>query len=204
MSGGIHIDKILAMDCETSGINWNAGKSHSRDSVAIGQQCVSWGLIISDTATFKPIDEMYVEIKWNGKANWDVKAEKTHGLSREYLEEHGLDEEDAVVDIVEFIMQYIDIKKPIYCLGHNVATFDIPFMRDMLYRQGIKNIKFGHRCFDSFALSMGTVQEFDSNTLFERLGMKERGDHNALEDARNALDSYRLIHKAWNAMLKGK
>jgi len=202
MSAGTYIDKILAMDCETSGINWDAGKSHSMSTVATGQQAVSWGLVISDTETYKPIDELYVEIKWNGISHWDTKAQEVHGLSKEHLEEHGLAEEDALYDMIEFIMKHLNIKKPIYCLGHNVASFDIPFFKDLLFRHSIKGLKFGHRHFDTFALSMGTVKQYDSPTLFNKVGLSERTTHNALDDAKMALESYRRIHLAWTKMLE--
>ena len=202
MSSGTKIDKILAIDCETSGLNWESGKCERPHGVAHGYQAISWGMVISDTKTFKPIDELYVEIKWNGESKWDAKAEKIHGISKEYLEENGVDEEEAIVMIVEFIMKHMDIKKPIYCLGHNVVAFDIPFLKDLFFRNGLEGVKFGHRHFDTFALSMGTVKQHDSNTLFEKVGLPARKDHNALEDAKYALESYRRISKAWDQMLK--
>ena len=201
MASGIGIDRILVLDCETSGINWESAHSHCNPNVALGYQSVAWGMVITDPAHYKPIDELYVEIKWNGKSKWDMSAEKVHKLSKEHLEEHGLSEEDALYDIIEFIMKHIDIKKPIYCMGHNVMAFDIPFFRDLLCRHNIKGLKFGHRHFDSFALSMGTVQELDSESLFNRLGLPERKTHNALEDTKYTLEVYRRIHRAWTKML---
>ena len=202
MGAGIKIGRIVAMDCETSGINWKAGSSESKEGVANGYQAVQWGFVISDASNFKPIAELEVKIKWNGESAWDLKAENVHGMSKEYLEKHGLDEEEAVVDIIEFFMEHLDISKPIYVLGHNVGTFDLPFLKDMLLRHGVKNIKFGQRCFDTFSLSMGTVQQFDSDTLFDKVGYPPRDGHNALEDAKMALGSFRVINKAWKQMLK--
>ena len=131
-----------------------------------------------------------------------MKAEAVHGMSKEYLEKHGVDEEDAVMDILEFLMEHLDITKPIFVLGHNVGTFDLPFLKDLLYRHGVEKIKFGHRCFDTFSLSMGTIKEHDSNMLFKRLGFADRNDHNALDDAKMALASFRLLNKAWTQMLE--
>ena len=198
---GIKIHDIIAIDCETSGMNLNANRCLNQNSVAHGYQAVSWGIVITDTETFKVKDELYVLIKWNGKSQWNAKAESIHGLSKEYLEEHGMDEEDAVVEIMEFLMKHLDITAPLYCLGHNVVSFDIPFLKDLFTRYELSDIKFGHRHLDTFALSMGTVQEFDSDTLFKRVGLKDRGEHNALEDAKNALEVYRRLNKAWTQML---
>lgn len=203
MSSKGEIDKFVALDCETSGLNWAANKSGKNESVAKGYQAVSWGLVISDVKTYKPIDELYVEIKWNGKSHWDSGAEKIHGLSKEYLEEHGMDEEEeAAVEMVEFIMKHIDISNPIYLLGHNVAGFDLPFLKDLFYRYEFEGLKFGHRHFDTFSLSMGTVKQHNSNDLFKKLGLPIREDHNALEDAKYALEVFRRINVAWNKMLE--
>jgi hypothetical protein len=51
---------------------------------------------------------------------------------------------------------------------------------------------------------MGTVKQFDSPTLFNRLGLKDRKTHNSLEDALLSLEVYRRISIAWKQMLKGK
>ena len=204
MASGTHIDKILVMDCETSGLNWNGGKSAQKHDVSYGYQPVSWGMIITDTETYEPIDELYVEIKWNGEAKWDERAERIHGLSKEYLEEHGMEEEEALVEIIEFIMKHMDIKKPIYTMGHNVASFDLLVLKDMLKRYELSGLKFGFRHFDTFSLSMGTVKEHDSTKLFKKLGLPPRSTHNALEDARYSLEVYRRINKVWNKLLKTK
>lgn len=202
MPSGIKIGRIVAMDCETSGINWGAGHSEVNQSIAQGFQAVQWGFVISDTKDYKPIAELELKIKWNGESKWDMKAEAVHGMSKEYLEKHGVDEEEAVMDILEFFMEHLDITKPIFVLGHNAATFDLPFLKDLLYRHGVKKIKFAQRCFDSFSLSMGTIKEHDSNTLFKKIGYKDRDDHNALDDAKMALGAFRLLNKAWTQMLE--
>ncbi len=193
------MDRILAMDCETSGINWEASYSNSKKTTIDGYQPVSWGLIATDL-TYKPIAELYVEIKWNGVSKWDQKAESIHGLTKKYLDKNGVDEEDAVALIVEFLMEHFNLEKPIYCLGHNVSTFDLVVLKDMFARYDVPGIKFGHRHFDTFSLSMGTVKELDSNALFKRVGLPDRGSHNSLEDARHALETYRRISKLWKMM----
>ena len=200
--GSKEVTQILAIDCETSGLNWKSGHSDCNQTVADGYQAIEWGLIAADVETYKPTAAMQVLIKWNGESKWDPKAEAIHGKSKEYLEKHGVDEEEAVMQILEFLLENFDLKKPIFVLGHNVATFDLPFLKDLLYRWEVENIKFGHRAFDTFSASMATLKMHDSDALFKQLGFPDRGDHNALEDANNALKTFRMINKAWNQMLK--
>ena len=184
------INKFLAFDCETSGINFNSL------SVAEGYQMVSVGFIVVNADTFEAIEELYLEIKWNGIAEWSAKAESIHGLSKEYLEKHGKTESEAAEIIALFISKHFGIDTAISLLGHNVVNFDLVFLKEFLWRNGLP-FKFAHRHCETFALSMGTVKANDSNEIFEMVGLKKRGKHNALEDARGSLRFYQIISKMW-------
>lgn len=187
-------DKFLVIDCETSGLNFD----HSNPDITDGYQSVSWGLIVSDMKTMKPIDELYVEIKWDGESKWHWKAEKTHGLTKEYLDKHGLDQEEAAIEIAQFIGTHFDVNDTIICMGHNVARFDIPFLKKLLLKYDFP-YSFSHRCIDSSSLAVMTIGTFTSQAMFDELGI-ERGEvHNALEDARATLSACRIIRKLFQA-----
>ena len=81
-----YFSKLLVMDCETSGL---AFKNYDPSIEPDGReyQAVSWGLAVVDSTTFKVIDTLYVEIKYNGLAIWSERAEAVHQMSKEYLEE---------------------------------------------------------------------------------------------------------------------
>lgn len=192
MKGSPNFPLILAADCETSGLN-NATLDPSE-----GYQMVSLGLIVADTEYFKPIDEFYIEIQWNGESIWSPEAERIHGMSKKYLEKHGVPEETAVEEISLFIDKHFGMEKAISCLGQNVARFDVPFMRNLLHKYGVP-FKFAHRHVDTFSLSMPTVGAYSSDQLFEIMGFGQRATHNSLEDARMALKSVSIIRKMWKA-----
>jgi hypothetical protein len=141
-----YFDKFLAFDCETSGMAF--GDNPSKD-----YQIVSAGLIVADF-TFKPIEELYVEIQWNGHAKWDAKAESIHGMSKEYLLKNGIPEVEAVEKIGALMYDHFGMDSPISLLGHNVGTFDLPFLRKTLSNHDL-NFKFAHRHMDTFSLAMG-------------------------------------------------
>lgn len=183
------IHKILAMDCETTGLKFG-----SLDP-SIGYQSVSWGFAVADS-TFKEIDSLYVEIKWDGVSKWESRAEQVHGLSKQYLEENGLDKEDAAVIIAEFILKHFDIDDSIVCLGHNVRNFDLPFLIRLLEEFDIK-FKFAHRAIDTFSPGFILAGKTNSDEIFQYFGMPARHQHNALEDARQALRVCRNIRKLW-------
>lgn len=187
MSKGSHFNKFLAIDCETSGMSFG-------DDPSEGYQMVSIGLIVSDVKTYAEIETLYLEIKWNGTSGWNDYAQKIHGMSKEYLEENGVDEEEAAAEILELIMRHFDTTKGIVLMGHNVSNFDKPFLKSLLRKFDIE-LKFSHRAIDSFPLGLVAVKAFDSDELFENMGLPARKEHNALEDIRYTLKSVRLINK---------
>lgn len=187
-------DKFLAIDCETSGLNFD----HSNPDITDGYQSISWGMIVSDLKTMKPIDELYVEIQWDGVSKWHHKAERTHGLSREYLAKHGMTGEEAAITIAQFIATHFDVEDTIICMGHNVARFDIPFLKKLLLAHDFP-FSFSHRCIDSSALAVGTIGTFTSQELFDYLGIPRGDVHNALEDIRATLKACRMIRKMFLA-----
>ena len=186
-----HFSKLLVMDCETSGLN------NFSEDISEGYQSVSWGLIIVDAQTLKPIDELYLEIKWNKKDRWEIPAERVHGLNRQYLEENGLDEVDAATAIAEFLLEHFKIDDTITLVGQNVMRFDRAFFKKLLYKFGLK-FKFSHRCVDTFSLGFATIGAFNSDQMFEELGYPIRDKHNALEDAYLALKTLQDIRSVWN------
>lgn len=185
---------IFAIDCETSGMKFGALDPSE------GYQSISWGIVASNTETFKAIDSLYVEIKWDGVSGWSSKAESVHGLSKEHLEQNGMTKEEAAVKIVEFFMKHDPELKHLLFLGHNVRAFDIPFMRRLLDDVDLK-LDIAHRSLDTLSLSMGTVMAQSSDELFETLGIKRKEPHNALSDALAALAVYRKIRSIWNSCI---
>lgn len=195
-----HFDYLLAIDCETTGICLNNDSPVYNPNTGERHQTVSWGVIVADAKTLKPIEEKYVEIKWNLESlkqkkdnpNFGKRAEEIHGLTRNYLEENGIDEEDAVVEIGGLILKYWGPEVSIRTLGHNVHMFDLQFLRDMFERHEI-HLRFGNRHYDTNSVGFVTFGTFNSDDLFETVGFDPRGAHNSLDDAKMALETARRI-----------
>lgn len=198
-----YIEKILIVDSETTGMAYGCDDPSYNPTTGETYQAVSWGMIVADAFTLKPIERLYVEIKWNGESVWDPRAQAVHGLSLDYLEENGMSEEDAVVEIASLILKYWGPDSPVHLGGHNVATFDLPFLRRLLRSQGLE-IKFGHKYIDSNSVGFTTFGTHNSDDLFEAVGCATRGDHNALEDAENTLTALRTIKQLFNACMEGR
>ena len=191
---------ILAMDCETSGLAVNNDDPSYNASTGEEYQSVSWGMIVASADTLKPVEKLYVEIQWNGDAVWDGRAEKVHGLSKKHLEEKGLTEEEAVEEIANFIIKYWGTDVSIRTLGHNVASFDLWFLKRLMRRHGIE-LKFGNRHVDTSSIGFVNWRAFTSDQLFEAVGFDERGAHNALDDAMMSLESARRTRMVFESIL---
>ncbi|RWZ87251.1 MAG: 3'-5' exonuclease [Hydrotalea sp. AMD] len=179
-----YITRLLALDCETSGICNGDDPSFNRDT---GEYCqaVSWGLIVVDATTLNPIDELYLEIKWDGKSIWSPQAEKIHGLSKQYLAENGITRSEAVEHIGNLIIDHWGPFSPVHILGHN-PHFDLAFLKSDLRSEGLE-VKFGNKRLDTNSIGFGVYGTHNSDDLFETIGLPPRKDHNALDDARSAL-----------------
>lgn len=145
-------------------------------------QAISWGFVVFNTSTFEVIDTLYVEVKFNKKKYiWSAEAEKVHGLTQAYLEKNGLTEEEAAEEILNFLMKYFDLDRAVDVLGHNV-WFDVKFLHGLLDQFGLM-IKVNQRYFDTSAIGTLLLGISRSDDLFDFLGLPERTEHNALEDA---------------------
>lgn len=189
---------VLAIDCETTGLDWDS------DDPSIGHQAVSWGIVVADAETLIPVEELYVEIKWNEASKqarlahpeFSTKASDIHKLTFDYLEQNGVTEQEAVVQILELILKYWGPTQNVKCLGHNVLAFDVPFLRAMFRRHGIE-VKFGSRHYDTNSIGWAMTGAFVSDAFFSTMGFTDRDGHNALEDAKQALEATRRLRVIW-------
>ena len=188
----------LACDCETSGLAFGQIDPTLEENTGVTYQAVSFAFIVVDTETLEEVDELYVEIKWNGESKWTSEAEKIHGLSKAYLEKNGLDEKDAVCEIAEFILKYFDPNKNIPLLGHNVVSFDRYFLFHLFNKFGL-NLQFGSRHIDTLPIGFTLFNLFHSDQIFDKFGLEKRTQHNALQDIRQTLKVIQMARALWEA-----
>ena len=197
-----YFEKVLAIDVETSGIMFGSDDPSYNPATGDTYQVVSIGLVVT-TKDFVPVETLYLEIKWDGESLWDRKAEQVHGLSIDYLEENGLSREDAVAEIGNLIIKYWGPDVPVCVLGHNVATFDLCFLRRLLRSEGIE-VKFGNRTIDTNTIGNVVLGTFNSDDTFAAVGLEERDSskHNALDDAKMSLACARFAKEMWKALVE--
>jgi hypothetical protein len=189
----------LCIDWETSGSSWG------KDST-IEHQGLSFGAIVFDAETFDPVEELYLEIKFNGeKWKWSKDAENIHGMSQEYLEQNGVDQEEAAMALAQLILKYWGTDSKVLFLGHN-PEFDRRFTNQLLNCIDIEfsveatgkfdsRIEIFHVILDTSALGLVAFGLYKSDLLFEKIGFAERGDHNSLTDAHQTLATCKAIRE---------
>ena len=172
----------MAIDYETSG--------YILPDYTSKHQGISFGAIIFDVSTFEPVEELYREIKFNPKYEWNNGAEKVHSLSREYLEEHGVSQEEAACDLANLVVKYMGTDE-IILLGHRV-NFDKAFTIQLMDTVDIK-FNYHPTIFDTCAFASAFMELAYSDSLFKVLGLPDRKAHNAMEDIRMTLLSMKKM-----------
>ncbi len=188
----------LWLDWETSGASFGKDFVSYPAMFEPGQfQGIQLGLVIADNENFEEVDAMKVNIKFDPSYQWQEGAEKVHGISREFLKENGVDAEEAVATIIEFIVKYFgedvikfgdapeDRTRSICFGGHNL-DFDIACLQALLKRFNFGVVQH-HVKLDTSAIGFLAVGIYKSSTLFQHFGAEARGKHDALDDTRQSL-----------------
>lgn len=184
----------LCLDFETSGSNFGGDST-------IDYQGLSFGAIIFNTETFEEVESIYVEMKFDAsKYKWSEEAEAIHGMSREYLEENGVDRDEALAELLSLILKYFGPNPgKILFLGHN-CQFDIDFTLQLCRDFGMEIVPF-HVILDTSSTGYILTGMYKSNDIFETFANISRDKHNALDDARACLTSARVMREIFQAGL---
>ena len=100
--------------------------------------------------------------------------------------------------IANLIIKYWGPTTLIKALGHNVHMFDVPFLLDLFRRHDI-GLPLGGSRYDSNSVGFITTGAYISDAIFDTMGFDSRDSHDALEDARMALESCRRIRVLWDS-----
>lgn len=174
--------KVLAIDWETTG--------YTLPNYTDKHQGISFGALVINTQTLEQVDELYRVVRYDPKYEWSVGAEKVHGLTREYLDQHGVTQEQAAVDLAELCLTHFGGTDTVL-LGHRVL-FDKAFTEQLIDTIGL-DLKIHPVLLDTAALGALTLGIWKSDELFELLGFDKRGKHNSLEDIKYTVEAVRKI-----------
>jgi DNA polymerase III epsilon subunit-like protein len=130
---------------------------------------------------------IYLELKPEPDRAWSADAEGVHHLARARLEREGLDPEEAMRRLAEWVDEVAGTGWPVF-VGFN-APFDWMFVADCMWRHLGRN-PFGISALDLKSLYMGRYgaarwEETRKVHVERRLGLRVEHTHHALEDARD-------------------
>ncbi|MEO6350514.1 MAG: 3'-5' exonuclease [Candidatus Limnocylindrales bacterium] len=128
---------------------------------------------------------VYIELRPLADRGWSDGAELVHGLTRERLEQEGLDPAEAMARLEAWLSEVCAGGRPVF-VGFN-APFDWMFVADYFWRYLGRN-PFGVSALDlkSYYMAAELVPRWDLTRrthIDERLGLKPDHSHHALEDA---------------------
>lgn len=190
---------ILVMDWETTGADFGA----TAEEIAKKYQGISVGLIVADFNTLEEVYSDYFTIKYDPKYVWTDRAEEIHGMSREYLAENGVDQDEAIARVLEPVLEYWGPNGIIIFGAHN-ATFDMAFLKEQILKPAGISLEFHQAKLDTAVLGLILLGNSKSDYVFNIFGGEDgRGTHNALDDARLCLKSMRTAKQLFNEILNG-
>lgn len=147
--------------------------------------------------------EFYCEFKPLPEAGELAAATEVHGLSREHLEEHGLEPVEGIRLLAEYLAK-LRLLQPKFMMAAWPASFDQPFVGYYAQRFLGSN-PFGYGCLDIASLAQG-VFRCERRQLRSKLARRgwfrppKPYPHNALEDAK---DQAQLLVELLNLSHKG-
>lgn len=188
----------LFLDVETTGIAFGCDDPTYNPNTDETYGVVSVGAVVVELSTWKEVDSGYWEVKTADDITVSEKATAVHGLTADYLAEHGVDEEEAVLGLANLIVDYFG-DTTILLGGHNVNAFDVWFIRRLFRRAGLNKLRFAQRSLDSYPVGRVLFGTNNSDELFEIIGVV-REEHNALEDARASLAVFQTVHNIRNML----
>ena len=189
---GYGVSKLFFCDLETDGTD------------PVKNNIIEFAAIYFDKSKNES-EEFHIFIKHEKYAdNYDEVAEKSHGITKEFLEKNGLIEADAYIQIVRFISSKADPydKKDKMIFGGYNATFDNQFLRELYLRYC--NNYFGSFFFSpridvlstvAESISLGklpVLENFKLETVAKHLNIDLKA-HSAIEDIKATIEVYKKL-----------
>jgi hypothetical protein len=156
-------DKVLILHSHTTGINYGG------DDITTNHQPLTIALGVVDTTTYKMVDTVSVQIKWDGsKYTWDDRWIGTHGVTKEDRD-NGETFTDAAAILGEFIYNHFGVKDSIPVMGYNPLSFHVQFLNKVLKSEDL-HFKFDNRDIDLFPI-MALMGKFTILEAYETFGI---------------------------------
>jgi DNA polymerase III epsilon subunit-like protein len=174
------LSKIVVVDTETGGLDPNV------------ESILSIGMVIMDSETGE-LGERYYSLIDEPNLVANPRALEVNGLTVEQIKAEGKSPQEVCRDIDAFLRRH-SLKKPTLA-GHNIAGFDMGFIRRLYRVAGVKWLPFDYHVLDTMSVAVLLrfnghlpVEKVSLDNLCQHFGINireggEGAQHNALEDA---------------------
>ena len=152
---------FVVFDCETTGLDYTQG----HQIIELAGQKVVRGEV---TGVFHSLINPTVDVEEG--------AYRVHGLSNLYLAEHGKAGSGVVKEFLDFVNGSI-------LVGHNILTFDIPFVNADLRRHGLAQLS--NMVIDTLIMARKIIPRLPDHklgTVAKHFNIDPTGAHRALKD----------------------
>lgn len=190
--------KYLAIHVDTTGLNYDSY------DITEGHEVVALCMMVCDLE-FNVVDQITL---YNSSVDEIKLANSTqyHGITRAVLDEMGLEEEEFMTEVAQFIITHFcpleddedEYYAPIKCIGHNVATFSLPFLISLLKKYSL-SINFSANVLDTYSVLVPTVGDITLSQMIEIFGDDPDGDEytSTCYKCKLFINIYKRIRKLW-------
>lgn len=192
----------LALHVETTGMNTDVTKS-----VAEGHKIVALAAAVCDKETFKEVDSKIIFFETDETDNYKIGYEY-HGISVDFLNENGVDEETAIEEFISFVAEYFTLEYSIITMGQHGHAFVIPFIKQWLHQHEVY-LKFSVCSLDVFSITVVSLDETNINELISIFGNvdeleqeQQRKEYKCLLKVKTYIEVFRRLKKIWNKTLE--
>jgi len=152
---------FVVFDCETTGLDWRRG-------------CQIIELAGEKIKNGEVVDTFHCLI--NPSVSVEDGAYRVHGLSNMFLAENGKSAHEKFPEFLDFISDSI-------LVGHNVLTFDVPFVNSELSRVGLAPMR--NMIVDTLIMARKILPQLPNHklgTVAQYFELDTDGAHRALKD----------------------
>lgn len=156
----LYQQQFVVLDIETTGLSWEQG----HEIIELAAERLINGTV---TETFHSLIIPSRPIPWDATA--------IHGLTTEYVREHGR-------DLVDVLREFADFTNQAILVGHNIRRFDFPFIIDHYRRVNLPPLT--NALIDTLELSRQNLRlpNHQLGTIARHFGFITTGAHRAAAD----------------------
>lgn len=190
--------KYLSIHVETTGLCSDVTKQ-----VTHGEEIVAIGLAVCDSNFV----ELAGETIFVNHAREDI-GTRFHSITHSFLNAYGQERDDAALSVANFILEHFTGREDIVCMGQNVHSFTLPFLKELLYSNELY-LTFSSSSLDVLSLTIPTIGPKSVRELVDLFGdadalspEEQQVEYMVLLKCKTYIQIYNKMVKLWNSLME--